>query len=251
MSVLRVSSENGVARIEFNRPGVLNAFSPDLLRALIVTCSDIGQDKTIKVVVLQGAEGHFSSGADLPEFHRDLVSDPEPTADLGRCAAEAISELPQIVVAGIQGHCVGGAIVLAAACDVRVAADNSRFFIPELDAGIPLAWGGMAHLVRLVGASMAADLVLTCRRFGPDEALSSGFVSRVIGAAEFDAELDALATSIASKPGLALRVSKQQLQAIRNGTFEARNDAQALLASIADAEAKSVSDAYISDRLSH
>lgn len=249
MSELKIGTTNGIARVEFNRPGVLNAFSPGLLRTLIEICSNLAQDKAIKVVVLQGAGKHFSSGADLPEFHKELESNPQPAADLGRRAAEAISDLPQIAIAGIRGHCVGGAIVLAAACDVRIAADNSRFFIPEFDAGIPLAWGGMAHLVRLVGASMAADLVLSCRRFGPDDALRFGFISRVVTSAEFDAELGSLAELIASKPGLALRLSKQQLQAIRNGNYDARNDAQALLASIDDAEAKSASDAYIAGRL--
>jgi enoyl-CoA hydratase/carnithine racemase len=183
----------------------------------------------------------------LPEFHKDLVSDPQPTADLGRRAAEAIEALPQIAIAAIQGHCVGGALVLAAACDVRVAADNSRFFIPELDAGIPLAWGGMAHMVRLVGESLAADLVLTCRRFGPEEALQSGFISRIIPATGFADEIAALADSIAQKPALALRLTKQQLGAIRKGTFDAKLDAGALLASLADKEAKDTSDAYVSN----
>ena len=141
-------------------------------------------------------------------------------------------------------------MVLAAACYVRIAADDSRFFIPELDAGIPLAWGGMAHMVRLVGETLAADLVLTCRRFDADDAIRSGFVSQVVAAANFDDAVTELAETIAGKPRLALRISKQQLIAIRNGTFDARNDAKALLSSLADAEARKASDAYIATRLS-
>jgi len=247
MTDLLKSVENRIARVQFSRPNVLNALSPDMLGDLIDICADIGRDEAIRVVVFSGSGDHFSSGADLPEFHKDLVSDPQPTADLGRRAAEAIEVLPQIAIAAIQGHCVGGALVLAAACDVRVAADNSRFFIPELDAGIPLAWGGMAHMVRLVGESLAADLVLTCRRFGPEEALQSGFISRIIPATGFADEIAALADSIAQKPALALRLTKQQLGAIRNGTFDAKLDAGALLASLADKEAKDTSDAYVSN----
>ena len=245
MSDLEISLENSVARLQLNRPDVLNALSPQLLKDLISACAEIALDEAIRVVILEGAGSHFSSGADLPEFHKDLVSDPLPTADLGRRAAEAIMALPQIAVAAIRGHCVGGALVLAAACDVRVAADDSRFFIPELDAGIPLAWGGMAHMVRLVGETYAADLVLTCRRFDAEDALHSGFISRILVAEEFDNEITALADAIARKPGLALRLTKQQLVAIRNGTFDSRQDAKALLASIGDKEAKDMSDVYV------
>lgn len=245
MSGLTTSTKNGIARVQFNRPDVVNALSPTVLSNVIDTCAEIGKDDAIRVVVFEGAGNNFSSGADLPEFHKGLVSDPLPTADLGRRAAEAIADLPQIAVAAIRGHCVGGALVLAAACDVRIAADDSRFFIPELDAGIPLAWGGMAHMVRLVGPSLAADLVLTCRPFGPDEALQAGFISRVVPAADFADEVAALAETIARKPALALRLTKQQLGNIRKGTFDAKLDANALLASLADKEAKSTSDEYI------
>ena len=245
MTDLTRTVANGIAQVRFNRPDVLNALSPDMLDDLIDLCAETGRDEAIRVVVFAGSGDHFSSGADLPEFHKKLVTDPQPTADLGRRAGEAIEALPQIAVAAIQGHCVGGALVLAATCDVRVAADNSRFFIPELDAGIPLAWGGMARMVRLVGESLAADLVLTCRRFGAEEALQSGFISRVIPANSFADEIAALADSIAQKPALALRLTKQQLGAIRKRTCDAKMDAGALLASLADKEAKDTSDAYV------
>ena len=249
MSELNIISSNKLVRLQLNRPTVLNALSPTLLNAIIDACNDIGQDDSVRVVVLEGSGGHFSAGADLPAFHKDLVSDPEATADLGRRATEAIAALPQIAIAAIRGHCVGGALILAAACDIRIAADDSRFLIPELDAGIPLAWGGMAHMVRLVGESMAADLVLTCRRFDANDAIRSGFVSQVVAATDFDDAVTDLAETIARQPGLALRISKQQLIAIRNGTFDAREDAKALLASLDDAEASKASDAYIASRL--
>jgi len=196
-------------------------------------------------VVLDGAGEHFSAGADLPEFVRDLESDPHATADLGRRAADALAALPQVTVAAIHGYCVGGALVLAAACDIRIVANNSRFFIPELNAGIPLAWGGMAHLVRLVGESLAADLVLSCRRFGADEALQAGFASRIVSADELTKETEALAQLIAQKAQLVLRTTKQQLNSIRHGTFDARDDAHAMLAAFHDADAQQNSQDYI------
>ena len=124
MSEIELSVTGSIARLQFNRPDVFNALSPNLLEGLIGRCGD-----------------------------------------LGRRAAEALAAIPQITIAAIKGYCIGGALVLSAACDLRIAADDSRFSIPELDAGIPLSWGGMAHVVRLLGESLANDLVLTCRRF--------------------------------------------------------------------------------------
>ncbi len=249
MAELSIISSNGLTRLQFNRPAVLNALSPKMLGELIAACGDIAKDESTRVVMLEGAGKHFSAGADLPAFHELMTSDPLPGADLGRRATEAVAALPQITIAALRGYCVGGAIVIAAACDVRVAADDSCFFIPELDAGIPLAWGGMAHLVRLVGESLAADLVLTCRRFDADEAQRSGYVSQVMAAATFETAVSELAETIAGKPAMALRISKQQLMAIRNGTFDARDDAKAMLAALGDAEAKQASDAYIASRI--
>ena len=249
MSELEIIRSNRLLRLQFNRPTVLNALSPQLLADVIAACEEVGQDDAIRVVVFEGSGKNFSAGADLPAFNKGLASDPLSTADLGRRATEAIGALPQITVAAIRGYCVGGALVLASACDVRIAADDSRFFIPELDAGIPLAWGGMAHMVRLVGESLAADLVLTCRRFDANDAIRAGFVSQVVPAASFEAAVSALAETIAGKPQLALRISKQQLIAIRGGTFDAKDDAKALLAALNDPEARNASDTYISSRM--
>lgn len=245
MPEVEVTIADEIAHIRFDRPAVFNALSPGLLQELINICSELSTNGACRVVVLEGAGNHFSAGADLPKFMRDLEADPHATADLGRRATDALAGLPQITVAAIHGYCVGGALVLAAACDIRIVADDSRFFIPELDAGIPLAWGGMAHLVRLVGESLAADLVLSCRRFGADEALQAGFASRTVPVGELCVETEVLAQIIAQKAHLVLRTTKQQLNSIRHGTFDARDDAHAMLAAFDDPEARQYSRDYI------
>jgi len=237
MSLVELSTEKRVARIRLNRPERFNALSPDLLRELIGVCGDLGDDEERRVVVLEGVGSSFSAGADLPAFAVEFESSPEETADLGRVAAEAIAALPQITVASLRGHCIGGAVVLAAACDLRLASEDARFWIPELEAGIPLAWGGMAYLVRLVGETMAADVVLTARPFGAAEALAAGFVSRVVAPGEFDGEILGVVDAVAAKAHLALRLTKTQLKALRSGTFDPKQDAAALLSAIADPEA--------------
>lgn len=250
MSDLNLSIAEGVARVVFDRPYVLNALSPSLLSELIDVCTDLGKNDAVRVVLFTGAGACFSAGADLPAFLPLLRGpDAQATADLGRRATNAIAELPLITVAGIRGHCVGGALVLAGACDIRITADDARFMIPELDAGIPLAWGGMEHLIRLVGETLAADLVLSCRPFGADEALRGGLVSRIVSSDQLEEELTTLVATIARKPKSALRVTKQQILAILGDRFNAREDANALLASLKDPEAIELGRQYIARRI--
>ena len=245
MSAINLSAAGGIARLQLNRPQVFNALSPDLLQELIVKCEQLATDESTKVVVLEGAGKHFCAGADLPKFTKCMESDPHGTADLGRRATEALAALPQISIAAIKGYCIGGALVLSAACDLRIAADNSRFSIPELDAGIPLSWGGMPHVIRLLGETLANDLVLTCRPFDVNDALRAGFISRIVSIDEYATEVAALAENVAGKPRIVLRQTKRKLQDIRSGTFDARDDAAEMIAAMADPEATSIGQEYI------
>jgi len=250
MSGLRVSTDERVTRIVFDRPEALNALSPNTLQKLIDVCAELEKNDAVRVVVFAGAGSCFSAGADLAAFLPCLVGpEANATADLGRRATNAIARLPQITIAGIRSHCIGGGLVLAGACDIRVAASDARFMIPELDAGIPLGWGAMEDLDRLIGETLTADLVLSGRPFGAEEALRSGLVSRVIPNDRLDAELDGLVANIARKPKMVLRITKQQILAIRDGRFDAREDVNALLAALKDREALETGSKYIARRL--
>ena len=139
--------------------------------------------------------------------------------------------------------------MLSGACDMRVAAEDSRFSIPELDAGIPLSWGAMAHIVRLLGEAVANDLVLTCRPFDASDARRIGFISRILSNDDFDAEVATLAEQVAAKPAIVLRQTKRKLKSIRAGTFDARDDAAEMLEALADKEATSVRREYLRKNL--
>lgn len=250
MSDLTVSIEEKVARVVFDRPSALNALSPTLLSDLVELCADLGRNDSLRVVSFEGAGTCFSAGADLPAFLPLLAGpNPDDVADLGRRATVAIADLPQITVAAIRSHCVGGGLVLAAGCDVRIAAEDARFLIPELEAGIPLTWGAMEHLVRIMGEAVAADLVLTCRPFGADEALRSGLVSRVVAADRLTEELATILAAVASKPLSVLRATKRQLLAIRAGAFDARADSALLLSALNDPEALAAGQEYLMKRM--
>ncbi len=156
-----------------------------------------------------------------------------------------------ITIAAIHGHCVGGAVVLAAACDLRVAADDAIFSIPEVDLGIPLAWGGIPRLVRELGPAVTRDLVLTCRPFDAAEAYALRFVQRCVPAPQLAAVADDLAHELARKAPIVLRQTKRHVAEVAEGlasTQGASADALALAEALADPEARAAARAYVEGR---
>jgi len=242
-----------LATMTLNRPAKLNALTRELLREIVHACRLLDEElHDVKVTVVRGAGRAFSAGFDLEAF-----STPEPgrtnrdTADLGRIAAEALTNVRPLTIASIHGHCVGGGLVLAASCDLRLAADTARFSIPEVDLGIPLAWGGIPRLVREIGPALTKELVLTCRPFTPVEALAARFLNRVVPEGELSAAVHELATSLCSKPAYSLRVTKQQVNAVMEEIGStARNtiDGDVLTAALADPESRAASRNYLEGR---
>lgn len=246
---LEVTIDGAIGRLELARPERLNSLSRRALIELAEAARWFDAHRGVKVVVVTGAGRAFSAGFDLNDF---ATRDPEwsvrDTADLGRLMAEAVTDMRALTIAAIHGHCVGGGVVLAASCDLRVAADDAVFSIPEVDLGIPLAWGGIPRLVRELGPAVTKELVLTCRRFGPDEAKSLGFVNTIVARTDLAAHVDSLAASLAAKPGYALRTTKQQVNAVTEemaGTGRNASDADALVFATHDAESRAASDAYL------
>jgi enoyl-CoA hydratase/carnithine racemase len=162
--------------------------------------------------------------------------------------AEAIESMRAVTVVRLHGHCVGGGVVLAAACDLRVAADDTHFSIPEVDLGIPLAWGGIPRLVREIGPTMTKELVMTCRSFGASEAHAMGFLNRVVPATELDASVEDLVGQLESKSPLTLAATKRHVNAVTEGmvgTARAWNDADSLVTALRDPESRRVAAAYL------
>ena len=244
-------ADQPVATLLLNRPDRLNALSRELLREIPIACRWLDETPAIKAVVVRGSGRAFSAGFDLDDFTTMDQRSPRDTADLGRLAAEALTDVRPLTVAAVHGHCVGGGLVLAAACDLRLAADDVRFSIPEVDLGIPLAWGGIPRLVRELGPAITKELVLTCRPFGAKEALGLRFLNRVVPAAELVAAADALAAELASKPTFSLRATKTHVNAVMNeiaGVGRNANDADTLVAALQDQESRDISRAYLRAR---
>lgn len=247
---LRVTADGRIARLTFARPHRLNALSKDLLREIVVVCDWLNRQEDVRVVVVSGEGTSFSAGFDLGDFaERD--ANPRDGADLGRLATEALTEVRPLTIAAISGNCVGGGLVLAAACDLRVAASDVRFSIPEVDLGIPLAWGGIPRLVREIGPALTKELVLTCRPFGADEAKAIGFLNDVVAPDRVMPRALELAESLAAKPRYALTVTKQQVNAVMEeiaGTRRNATDAEVLVFAMHDPESREASQRYLRAR---
>ncbi len=250
---LRVEVDGGVGFITLCRPEKLNPLGRLTLRELVSAASLLDAQRAVTVVVVRGEGRAFSSGFDLGDFAAppDEGESLTDVADLGRVMAEAVGGMRAVTIASVQGHCVGGGVVLAAACDIRIAADDARFSIPEVDLGIPLAWGGIPRLVRELGPAVTMDLVLTCRPFDAEEARSVRFVNRVVPAAALGDETDALARLLVAKSPLVLRQTKQQVRVATEAllsTAGATADAFALGAAAADPESRAAAARYLEAR---
>ena len=249
---LEVSVQGALGHMALARPKRLNALSRQTLQDLAQASRWFDEQRDVKVVVVSGQGSSFCAGFDLNDF---MNPDPEwgvrESADLGRLMAEAVTNMNALTIAAIQGNCVGGGVVLAATCDLRVATDAANFVIPEVDLGIPLAWGGIPRLVREIGPAATKELVLTCRPFGSVEAKSLGFLNTIVAEAELDNHVQALAESLAAKPGYSLRTTKQQVNAVTEemiGTARNANDADSLVIATYDAESRAASAAYLKSK---
>jgi enoyl-CoA hydratase/carnithine racemase len=162
-----------------------------------------------------------------------------------------LTDVPQLTIAAVHGHCVGGGVVFVAACDLRVATNETTFIIPEVDLGIPLAWGGIPRLVREIGPALTKELVLTCRPFGADEAKSIGFINQVVPPGDLETTVTELAENLASKTLYSLHSTKQQVNAVMEeiaGTGRSAGDADMLVYAMRDPESREVTARYLAQR---
>ena len=249
---LEIDRAGAVAHLWLNRPSKLNALSTTALEELAAAAAELDKDPALRVVIIGGRGRCFSAGADLSGFPAPGDVGARSAADAGRRMADALERLQAVTIARLHGWCVGGGLVLAAACDLRVAADSTRFSIPEVDLGIPLAWGGIPRLVREIGPALTKELVMTCRPFDAAEALRAGFLNRVVASGSLDDSVTALAAAVASRPALPVQATKRHVDAItaaQVGLDRSWSDADSLLAALLDPECEDARRHYLQQRL--
>jgi enoyl-CoA hydratase/carnithine racemase len=212
MSELLVERDGDVATVVLNRPEKLNALTRPMWRMLGDAFEALSADGSVRCVVVRGAgERAFSPGNDISEFATQR-SNKAQAIDYGRDmhrTANAIAACPHPVVARIHGICVGGGLEIAALADLRICGASSRFGAPIKNLGLVMAYAEMAPLVRLLGESVALELLLEGRIFDAAEAKDKGLVTRVVPDDRVGAEVDETVRRIAEGAPLVARWHKK------------------------------------------
>lgn len=228
-TVLLEKSE-GIATITLNRPKSMNALNALLLKELDQIVTDIESDDSISVAVITGAEKFFAAGADITEIN--TVNDPLSARRFLKPIQDTITKVEDMwkpVIAVICGFALGGGCELALACDIRVAADNAMFALPEVKIGVIPGGGGTQRLPRIVGAGRAKELMYTGDMIDAQEAYRIGLVNKVYPLASVMEEARKLAVKIAKQPRAGVAALKQCVNQgmnmdVKNGiAYEARS----------------------------
>jgi enoyl-CoA hydratase len=210
-----VQVKEGIATITFNRPEVLNALNGDLLKEFSHALDEIAADEDIRGLILTGAgEKSFIAGADIKQFLTFNTLKAKSFSEMGRSLMNKLQELPIPVIAAVNGFALGGGCEVAMACDFIYASENAMFGLPEITLGIIPGFGGTQRLPRLVGESMAKELIFTGKMIPAEEAKNMGLANRVCSQEQLMDEAVKTAKTIASRGKVSLRAAKQ---AINNG----------------------------------
>jgi enoyl-CoA hydratase/carnithine racemase len=231
---------DGVATITLNRPDAINAINDAVRSQLPAALRQADADPAVRVIVLRGAgERGFCVGADLREKRAPQTPAQARTLPPRAAWFDAFDEVAKPTIAAVHGFCLGGGFEIALACDLRVAAADAIFGLPEIGLGLLPGGGGTQRLPRLLGLGSALHLLLTGERFDAREAWRLGLVARLADdASSLPAEAQKLAASIAAKPPLAARFTKEAVRAATTLDLQAglrlERDLFALLASTDD-----------------
>lgn len=201
--------EQGIATITINRPKALNALNLATITELRDVVEKVAIAKDVQVVIITGSgEKSFVAGADIIEMStRDAVGG-RIWGQGGQETFTAIENLPQPVIAAVNGFALGGGCELACACDIRYASDNAKFGQPEVGLGITPGFGGTQRLPRIVGCGYGKELIYTANIIDAQEAYRIGLVNKVVPQAELLPAVQALAKRIQKNAPIAVQLSK-------------------------------------------
>jgi enoyl-CoA hydratase/carnithine racemase len=216
-----IERDGPIATVVLNRPDKLNALTLAMWSGIGAAVDTVSKDMSIRCIVLRGAgEKAFSPGNDISEFATKR-SNKVQAIEYGQvmhATAAALENCPTPLVAQIHGICVGGGLEIASLCDVRICGESSRFGVPIKNLGLVMAYPEMAPLVRLVGASVALEILLEGRIFDAAEAKDKGLVTRVVPDDKVADEARATAQRIAEGAPLVARWHKKFARRLAEGT---------------------------------
>lgn len=204
---VNLTVEDGVGTIRLDRPK-MNAISFQVQAELLEVATEAAADEDVRAVVVYGGERLFAAGNDVKEMAGLSYSEMAKRVAGVQAAVTAVAEIPKPVVAAVTGYALGGGCELALAADFRIAADDATFGQPEVLLGIIPGAGGTQRLARLIGPSMAKDLIFSGRFVKADEALAIGLADRLVPAASVYEEALAWASQFKKAAPYALAAAK-------------------------------------------
>ena len=203
---------DAVAHIVLNRPRVMNAYNVQMRDELFVTLEAVRDDPDVRVAVISGAgERAFCAGADLTEFGTAPSQAIARQVRWERDIWGLFLSIRKPLIAAMRGYVIGSGVEIACLCDIRIAADDAQFAMPEVALGMIPAAGGTQTLRRVVGASKAMEMVLTNRRIDAEDARRINLVHTVVPAATLMAEAEDAAQQLASLSPKALALAKRAI----------------------------------------
>lgn len=212
---LIVSKEGPLGLIALNRPEALNALNMKMVNELVAALEGFEKDESVRCVVLTGSERAFSAGADIKEM-ADMTAVQMAMTGHFFPLWDKVGRYPKPIVAALSGFVLGGGLELAMGCDVLVASETTLLGQPEIDIGVIPGGSGTQRLTRAVGKYKAMEMVLTGKRIGAEEAKTLGLVSRVVPKEAYLTEAKKVASEIAAKSPVAIRMAKMAV----NKSFE-------------------------------
>lgn len=222
---VRLEIDGPVATITNDHPDKHNAFDDSMDAALFEILAELGQRTDVRAVVWRGEGRSWSSGRDVSSIgtnrteltHHQLMT-------RGHRGIQQLWELEAPVIAAVQGWCIGGSFQRALLCDVRIAAEDARFMLPEVGHGVIPDTGGVAVLYEMCGHGLVSDMVLTGRRLSAEEALHHGIVSRVVPREELDSTAREMAERIAAAPAVTVKLARKVIAHLARPQLRASMD---------------------------
>ncbi len=213
--VLLVEREGPVTWLTLNRPERRNALNRELRSRLLEELRRAEEDQQVRVVVVRGAGGNFCAGADISEFvELDALGIREYNRVWGtQVIASTIQSMRKVVIAAVDGYCLGGGFELALACDIIVATRRAVFGLPELRVGLIPGGGGTQRLTRAAGVHFAKNAILRSRLFSAEEAWRVGIVSELAEPERLEEVVRAVIGDLLERSPVHLQAAKMAINA--------------------------------------
>lgn len=204
---------DSIAVISNNNPSKKNAFDDDMDVQLFTILGELKERKDVRAVIWRGEGDAWSAGRDLSVIgHNATTLSHHELMTRGHRGILQVFDLDIPIIVAIQGWAIGGSFQRALLCDIRIAAEGTRFRLPEVSYGVIPDTGGMGKLYEICGTGVASDLIFTGRVMSAEEALTHGIVSRVVPREVLDDTAWEMATSVASAPTVTVKMARRVLQ---------------------------------------